>query len=180
MPSAKPFHGNHPNRNDEKRVATVLRQKAIRNKAIAVKKLQGKSIPKITKEISKEFKPISKSRIITLLNGDDMKKMLEEESLKLASAVPDVTSNIVNAATSFNSDLSPEDKKISWEANKLIAQAHGLLPTSSQSIVHQTYINQTNNIIPPVIAELMKKHFGNMVAMDEKEVIDAEPVAIAE
>jgi len=164
--------GTHGKENTEKRVATMQNNLRARNLSVAKKAVQGKSPKQISKEIEKETgKALSVNSVRNVLAKDEIKEVLEKAYCKLASAVPKVTDNIIEAAESF--EPGDESQKISWEANKLIAQAHGLLPTSQQSIVHQTYINtQVNNIIPPVIAELAAKHFGGMINLNR--VIDLE------
>jgi len=157
----------NPNLNIEKRKATRAGTLKARNLLIAKKHIEGKSHPTIAKEISKiTGKEIKPQTVMRILQKDEIKAVLEKAYCKLAGAVPKVTDNIIEAAESFTPGVD-ENNKIAWEANKLIAQAHGLVPTAQQSIVHQTYIqNQTNNLIPPVIAELAKKHFGGMINLN--------------
>jgi DNA-directed RNA polymerase specialized sigma24 family protein len=160
---------------NEKRTKALRKRTKARDVGIVKEILAGKTDSEIAKGVGLTVSGVRKVR-----NRDDIRKMLEKEYLKMASAVPVATEKIINAAQEFSKDQESEDKKISWEANKLIAQAHGLLPTSSQSVVHQTYINnQVNTIIPPVIAELAAKHFVGLVNMasvkdGEKEVFEIE------
>lgn len=145
-----------------KRIKNSRTKTRSRDVLIVKKRLEGKSIKEIAKEVSLETgKKVLPQVVDYTLNRDDIQGMLDRQYCKMASALPEATDNIINAAKDFSKEQESEDKKISWEASKLIAQAHGLLPTSNQSVIHQTYINQQNNtIIPPVIAELAAKHFG--------------------
>ena len=173
-----------------KRSKTVRRKNFVRDRLIISKRVKGKNMTKIAEEITEETgEKISFSGVRAILRRDDIKGMLDREYCKLASVVPEATDNIIKAARDFNKYdeitnsegkrefkkivQKPEDKKISWEANKLIAQAHGIIPTANQSIVHQTFINQQNNtIIPPVIAELAQKHFGGFVNIPSNKLIE--------
>lgn len=147
---------------NQKRMKTVRMKNRSRDVLIAKKRLEGKSVKEISKEVSLETgKKVLPQVVNYTLNREDIQGMLDRQYCKMASALPVATENIITAAQDFSKEQESEDKKISWEASKLIAQAHGLLPTSNQSVIHQTYINQQNNtIIPPVIAELAAKHFG--------------------
>lgn len=157
---------------NERRTKALRARTRARDIGIVKERVAGKSVSEIAKGVGLTVGGVSK-----VLNRDDIRKMLEREYLRLANAVPEVTENIINSAKSFSKEQESDDKKISWEANKLIAQAHGLLPTSSQSVVHQTFINnQVNQIIPPVIAELAAKHFGGMVNMTSVKSLDAPEV----
>jgi hypothetical protein len=164
----------------EKKIITAVKQKRMRGyRKLAEDRLNGMS----NKEIAKKH-GLSASRVEKVLSKEEVVAMLDRAYLKMATAVPEVTNNIIEAALDFRKkrdadgeERTSEDKKISWEANKLIAQAHGMLPTSSQSVVHNTFINQqTNNVIPPVIAELAAKHFGGFVNIPKQipEVIDVQ------
>lgn len=160
--------------NPVKRKTSYAKKNNQRYTEIVKKRVAGKSMRAISREMTKSGKPVSFSGVKLILSRDDVKQMLEKQYLKLASSVECATDNIIKAATDFKKGQLIEDKKISWEANKLIAQAHGLLPTANQSVVHQTFINnQYNTIIPPVIAELAAKHFGGMVNMTSVKALDA-------
>ena len=165
------------NRFKNERITKAKRARTkVRDMGIVKDRVAGKKVSEIAREVGLTPAGVSK-----VLNRDDIRKMLEREYLKLANAVPEVTEKIIGAASEFSKDQESDDKKISWEANKLIAQAHGLLPTSSQSVVHQTFINnQVNQIIPPVIAELAAKHFGGFVNMKSVKELDSQEKEVFE
>ena len=170
-----PLPTSFKDRNDKKRIATSKRVRSFRNRAIVKKRMEGKSTAQITKELNAKGIVIAHSTVREILGRDDVKKMLDEEYLKLATSVPKATQNIINAVDRFDDIQSKEKTQISWEATKLIAQAHGLLPTSNQSVIHQTYIqNQHNTLIPPIIAELARKHFGGLLKIPDggKDALD--------
>jgi hypothetical protein len=153
---------------NERRTKALRKRTKARDMGIVKEILEGKSDSEIAKGVGLTVSGVRKVR-----NRDDIRKMLEREYLKMANAVPAVTDKIIGAAESFSKEQESDDKKISWEANKLIAQAHGLLPTSSQSVVHQTFINnQVNQVIPAVIAELAAKHFGGLVNMTSVKALE--------
>lgn len=157
----------------EKRQRALDKKLAPRDSLIVQKRLMGKSANAIVKELKEETGDVlSKQGVYYVLKKEEISKMLEREYCKIASSVPRVTDNIINAATSFSKDQQRDDKQISWEANKLIAQAHGIIPTANQSVVHQTYIqHQTNNIVPQVIADLAAKYFGEAINVPSR-IID--------
>lgn len=159
--------------NQAKRKATLAKKNKSKYTEIVKKRVAGKSQRAIAREMTASGTPVSLKGVKLILNRDDVKAMLEKQYLKLANSVEKVTDNIIKAAHEFKKGQESDDKKISWEANKLIAQAHGLLPTANQSIVHQTFINnQYNTIIPPVIAELAAKHFGGLVNMASVKALE--------
>lgn len=172
------FSGDHPKRNDAKRVATVRKKFAPRDRLVVKKHLQGKSQRQIAREVAEETgKTMDAARVFKTLHREDIQKMLEGEYCRLASVVPAVTNNIIDAALDFNVKIDRDTKSVPWEANKLIAQAHGILPTSHQSVVHQTFNTQINNLVPPIIAELAAKHFGGMLNLQSKmDAVDAIPI----
>ena len=150
----------------------------VRDMKIVAKRLGGNSMKKIADQLRAEGGRGSLRTVNRVLKRDDVKALIDLEYLRMAAVVPSATDNVIAAALSLTSDLPLDDteKKIAWEANKLIMQAHGLLPSNHISIVHQTYIaNQTTNLIPPFIAELAKRHFG-AVGGGIENAIDVEVV----
>lgn len=144
--------------------AGVRPAQQVKYRRIAEKSLEGKSNVQISQEMAKTGCKISPESVSKILRKDEIKQMIEEQYAIIASTLPKATKNIINAVNSFSTDQHKDDKQISWEASKLVAQAHGVLPSAQTSIVHQTYIqNQTNNVIPAVIAELAQKHFGGLI-----------------
>jgi len=174
----KLFNGDHPKRNDAKRVATLRKKSAPRDRLIVKKRLEGKSQRQIAKEVAAETgRRLDQQTVFAVLHREDIQAMLEKEYCRLASAVPQVTSNIIDAALAFDVKQDRTIKSVPWEANKLIAQAHGIIPTTHQSIVHQTFNTQINNLVPPIIAELAAKHFGGMLNLQSKmDAVDAIPI----
>lgn len=140
-----------------------------RNIKIAKARVAGKTLAEIGGGFG--LKPISVQKV---LERDEVKALIEKQYLKLAAMLPEVTDRIIKVSQKLDdSDIEREDKSMSWEANKLIAQSHGLLPSANQSVVHQTFIGQQNNVVvPPIIAELMAKHFGGIIDIKEENSRD--------
>jgi len=161
----------------KKRVATLHKQHRVRDMAIVKKRIEGKSNRTIAKEITREFAPITHQRVDYILSRDDIKPIMEKQYLKIMGVVPEVTDRIIAKSRALDENLDDKiNQPICWEANKLLAQTAGILIAPNQTNIQNTFITQNNNIVPPVIQDLMKKYFGDIIdikPLDMKEIEDA-------
>lgn len=165
-----------------KRFARTRRMKSAKRDAKIVKKhLEGKTLPQIARELvaEGEVEKYSKQSVQAVLKREDIKPIMEAQYLKIMGVIPEVTDRII--AKSRKLDEVMDDKinqNISWEATKLLAQTGGVMIAPNQTNIHATFITQNNNMIPPVIADLMSKYFGDIIDVKsqgatEGEIIDA-------
>lgn len=141
----------------------------IKELVVAEGALAGKSQEKIAKYATEKLGlKMSHDTVREILSRENVQKIIEEQHSRLIAVLPKATDNIINAVNSFDKKQDLEDKKISWEATKRVSESAGTL-SANQSVVHQTFIQQQNNVvIPPVIAKLMEKHFGGIIDMGDK------------
>jgi hypothetical protein len=139
-----------------------------RNAEIAKMKVKGKKNPEIAKTFGLTVKGLDK-----VLSREEVREILNRSYNKIVSEIEAVTDRVILVAKQLDKKvINPDDKKMSWDANKLILQSHGLLPTQHQSLVHQTFINRQTNIIPPFISELAKKHFGEIIDIGAEDEVE--------
>ncbi len=147
-----------------------------RSARIIEKRLERKSHAQIGKELAREEgrdSPYARQTIAKILSRDDIRPIMEEQYLKVIGVISEVTDRIISKSRKLDEVLDDKiNQNICWEANKLLAQTGGVLIAPNQTNIHQTFITQNNNAIPPVIADLMSRYFG--------DVIDVKPVEIAQ
>jgi hypothetical protein len=138
---------------------------------IAQKKIQGKTSACIARELDM---PVTTVKAI--LNREEVQAIINNAYSDMVNEVPNVVARTKRIAAHLDSEvLIPGMMAISWDANKSILQSTGIFAGNNQSIVHNTFINQQNNsIIPPLIAELMAKHFGGVIDIKEVKQIEGE------
>lgn len=149
--------------------------KVRRDAKIVAKGLEGKSLMKIAREIVAEgdAETYSKQSVRAVLNRDDIKPIMEAQYLKIMGVIPEVTDRIIAKASKLDKRMDDKiNQNICWEANKLLAQTGGVMIAPNQTNIHATFITQNNNVIPPVIADLMARYFG--------DIIDVKPIGITE
>ena len=147
---------------------------AVRDALVVKKRLEGKNQREIAHEVSQELgEPLVHQTVSVILNRDDIRPIMEAQYLKIIGVLPEVTDRIIAKSRALDKRLDDKiNQPICWEANKLLAQTGGTMIAPNQTNIHATFINQTNNAIPPVIADLMKKYFG--------DIIDVKPIEIKE
>jgi len=145
-----------------------------RDTAIMEKRLEGKPLRKIAQEITQETgEPITYQGVSKVLHRDDIKPIMEAQYLKIIGVLPEVTDRIIAKSRALDKRMDDKvNQTICWEANKLLAQTGGTMIAPNQTNIHATFITQTNNVIPPMIADLMAKYFG--------DIIDVKPIEITE
>ena len=96
---------------------------------------------------------------------EDVQKLIEDETRNLLEVVPDAVENIKNLVREMKSIPKNDHKRreLSYKASQKVLESAGIMntPTASQTLVN--IVNKQENLIPPIIQELMKKHFGSMI-----------------
>uniref|UniRef100_A0A6M3JW41 Uncharacterized protein n=1 Tax=viral metagenome TaxID=1070528 RepID=A0A6M3JW41_9ZZZZ len=156
----------------KKKVKSQREKTKVRDTKIQEKRLEGKSMREIAKEVTIEMGvAIGPQAVANVLSRDDIKPIMEAQYLKIIGEIPAVTDRIIAKSRALDERMDDKiNQNISWEANKLLAQTGGILIAPNQTNIHATFITQNNNVIPPVIADLMSRYFG--------DVIDVKPVEI--
>jgi hypothetical protein len=144
----------------------------IKDLLVAEGKLNGLEPSEISKDVSRRLKKkVSTKEVNKILSKKEVNEIIDAQYSKMVKALPVATENIIYAASTFRKKgLDSDDKRIAWDATKEIAKSFGTISANTQSVVHQTFIEHQNNvIIPPIIADLMKKHYGGIIDMEEDD-----------
>jgi hypothetical protein len=96
---------------------------------------------------------------------DDVQRLIEDETRNLLEVVPDAVENMKTLVREMKRIPKNDHKRreLSYKASQKVLESAGIMntPTASQTLVN--IVNKQENLIPPIIQELMKKHFGNMI-----------------
>ena len=125
-------------------------------KTEVVKRLAvGESQSSISKDVG-----LHRSQISRFANREDIKRLVEQEQIRLLDALPDAVNNTKKLVKEMNKlpKRDVNNRKLSWEASKVIMEAGGVIPTSriSHTLVN-IYQQNFNQFIPPIIQELLDK-----------------------
>lgn len=140
--------------------------------------VEGKS----QQEIADEF-GLDRSTVCRRLQNEKVKKLIEEQSLRLAEeCYQETIDNIKQAISDFKTTESPDRIRVGWDATKSVGQAMGVLVSNQQQsvFVQNIYNDHRNQIISPVIATLLQNQAQQFKQiMNEKiepDVIEGEVV----
>ena len=142
--------------------------KAHEVKKAATMRASGKTMREIGEKIDRSIK-----QVVRILKTDEARDIMKACHSRIISAAPKAVDNILEAVDDFQEAYKEGNKVragISWEATKLVTQIPGLSPTAQPSIVHQTFINKTTNVIDPMIVELMKRHLSGVVDIEGEQI----------
>ncbi len=96
---------------------------------------------------------------------EDVQKLIEEETHNLLEVVPDAVENIKALVREMKSIPKTDHKRreLSYKASQKVLESAGIMntPSASQTVVN--IVNRQENLIPPIITELARKHFGGII-----------------
>ncbi len=96
---------------------------------------------------------------------EDVQRLIAEETRNLLEVVPDAVENIKSLVKEMKNipDKDHKRRELSYKASQKVLESAGIMntPMASQTVVN--IINRQENIIPPIIVELARKHFGGII-----------------
>ena len=103
---------------------------------------------------------VSQSTISRLANREDVKALIDAESLNLLGVLPDAVENVKELVREMKNIPEKETKRreLSYKASHDVLKAAGLMPTPVQSKIIQNIYNDNRIQIHPVIEALLKQH----------------------
>jgi len=102
----------------------------------------------------------SQSTISRLAKRDDVRALIEAESLKLLEVLPDAVENFKRLVREMKNIHEKETKRqeLSYKASHDVLKAAGVMPTPVQSQVIQNIYNDNRIQIHPLIEALLEQH----------------------
>lgn len=101
---------------------------------------------------------------------EDVQKLIEEETRNLLEVVPDAVENMKTLVREMKRIPKKDHKRreLSYKASQKVLESAGIMnsPTPSQTLVN--IVNKPANLIPPIIEEMLTKHFGGMISIPER------------
>lgn len=122
---------------------------------------------------------LNHSSVSRFANRSDIQELIKLETMNLLDAVPDAVANIKNLVRDMKTTPRDDHKsrELSYKASQKVLESAGILntPTGSQTVVN--IINKQENIIPPIIEELARRHFGGLILDKPAPKTDEEETA---
>lgn len=124
---------------------------------------------------------LSRQRVSQIAKGDDMVPFIERAQMRLLAVLPcavDNTKKLVEGMDRWKESDS-KNRQLSYDASKLVMQAGGIVPTSSQTTVVTNILNQANIVPSPQVMEILRLHGkAQDDFMDVKELEGGEQDAV--
>lgn len=107
---------------------------------------------------------LSRQRVSQIAKGDDMVPFIERAQMRLLDSLPSAVDNTKKLVKDMGSWKVSDSKnrQLSFDASKLVMQAGGIVPTSSQTTVVTNILNQANIVPSPQVLEILKLHQKSM------------------
>ena len=136
-------------------------------KSRVVKELAtGRSKGEIAQEVG-----LHRTQVSRFASREDIKRLIETETMNLLEAVPDAVENIKGLVRGMK-DLPLKDiknRELSYKASTRVLEGVGLLNTPTLSPVMVNITNTTNTLISPIMQEVLKR-FSESLKLTEEEM----------
>lgn len=123
---------------------------------------------------------VHKSTVCRIVKEDDVRVMIETEQLKFLTSLPNARENIQHLVDNYRQKdesglpiLDKEERDKAWKSSMEMLRSAGMLPSNSMSIfIQNTYNQQNNTILSPIIKELLEaqgKYMEDLIGEEEKD-----------
>ena len=134
----------------------------MKGKGLKTPKMMAKMADHVVKggtqrELADKF-DVHESYVCKLMNREEMVPYIERAQMRLLQSLPCAVENVnreVESMGKWDSD-DMANRKMGFEASKLVMQAGGIVPTSSQTTVVTNIMNQANVVMSPAVMEVLK------------------------
>jgi len=119
---------------------------------------------------------LTRQRVCAIAKGEDMVPFIEAAQMRLLAALPcavDNTKKLVEGMDGWKVSDS-KNRQLSYDASKLVMQAGGIVPTSSQTTVVTNILNQANIVPSPQVMEILKLHQKGMADFVDVKELDGD------
>lgn len=143
---------------------------------------------------------VSQPTISRMKDKGELKPYIEQAQLALLDSLPDAIGNIKHAIDSYqkpgekvkirDKDGNEKEKIIideqlrdhGFRASLKVAESVGILPTNLQSQTIVNILNQTENVINPIVVEYLKSRPGllNMPPLDLDEQEESKSISLSD
>ncbi len=103
---------------------------------------------------------LDQSQVSRFANRGDIRAFIEQEQKRLLDAVPDAVENVKSLVREFKDIPVKETKRreLSYKASADVMKSVGLFPTPIQSQTFVNICNTKNEIISPLMWEVLRKY----------------------
>lgn len=142
--------------------------KGITWKALATSLVRNNgSFHKTAKELKTSYMQISRH-----IHNEDLVRLVQEESKRMMMSLPAAVDSVEQLVQELSTKetrmlMEDTDKKIAANFATQVLKSAGLVPGDSMSVhIQNTFNTQVNQIVPPIVAELLAKHLGGLKIQD--------------
>lgn len=120
--------------------------------------------------VAKDFE-VSKMTISSFSRKENIRKLIEEEQLRLAEAAPDAVQNVTDLVREMPTIPKNEIKQreLAYKASRDVLKATGIFPSPSINIMSIHNDNRSQTVIAPDILDIIRRVTENSLEMDRVE-----------
>ncbi len=100
---------------------------------------------------------VSQSTISRLANKDDVKAMIEEETIRLLGSVPQAIDNIADLINEMPQMTSVKEKELGYKASRKVLEAAGILNSATSSLSLTNIVQRNTPVLSPLVEAFLDR-----------------------
>lgn len=100
---------------------------------------------------------VSQSTISRLASRDDVKAMIEQETIRLLGSVPQAVDNIADLVNEMPQMTSVKEKELAFKASRKVLEAAGILNSASPSLSVVNIVQRNSIVLTPIVKAMLDR-----------------------
>jgi predicted transcriptional regulator len=100
---------------------------------------------------------VSQSTISRLASRDDMKALIEQETIRLLGSVPQAVDNLTDLVNEMPQMTNVKEKELAFKASRKVLEAAGILNSASPSLSVVNIVQRNSIVLSPIVKAMLDR-----------------------
>jgi predicted transcriptional regulator len=115
---------------------------------------------------------VSQSTVSRLANRDDVKAMIEQETIRLLGSIPQAIDNIAGLVNEMPQITSVKEKELGFKATRKVLEAAGILNSASPSLSVVNIVQRNSVVLSPIVEAVLARLISPATEGNEEDEIE--------
>jgi predicted transcriptional regulator len=117
---------------------------------------------KVSQQKIADLLGVSQSTVSRLANRDDVKAMIEKETIRFLGSVPKAIDNIADLVNEMPQITNVKEKELGFKASRNVLEAAGILISASPSLGVVNIVQRNSFVLSPVVQAMLDRFVESM------------------
>jgi predicted transcriptional regulator len=118
---------------------------------------------------------VSQSTVSRLANKEDVKAMIEQETIRLLGSVPQAIDNIAGLVSEMPHMTNVKEKELAFKATRKVLEAAGVLNSPSPSLGVVNVFQQNSVVLSPIVEAAIERLLSSPLDLcEDGEIVEGE------